>query len=412
MAPGSRRSARSSTPIPMPVIAEDENSSDPTRAGATTPTPTVPPRSPHRRPSTISSSHMGFSTNSSSLYPPSARPVLSRSSSVPQYVPKRVPGIRAIGGEVGSVRSIPLNSNGSERWVIPTVTDREQEGKGTDAGGSVRPAKGIGKTNQSTSAASFRWIIRPVTTYSYVISSSDDPFSPTGTLKDVNLTMIDANQASERLTFSFTMAKAVVPDVTVIRGSSNSSVSWTAVFDSISHDDDERLLHSLSSASASRPASDGGEKKARRRWLRMKREDNNAISRETPTPTPEPAIRWYNQTIVRAMIWARMRASYPANIGDVSTPLINATNVFAPWPFAVELTLEQSYEENERGNGKKAPDCKDTAGNPVVFNNKLKELVGKRDTNVVDEADICRCSYTNYGLDIIASSNSSRSGSP
>ncbi|KAK1781854.1 hypothetical protein QBC45DRAFT_457693 [Copromyces sp. CBS 386.78] len=159
MAPGSRRSVRSSTPIPMPVIAEDEISSDPTRAGATTPTPTVPPRSPHRRSSTISSSYMGFSTNSS--------------------------------------------------------------------------------TNQSTSAASFRWIIRPVTTYSYVISSSDDPFSPTGTFKDVNPTMIDANQASERLTFSFTMAKAVVPDVTVTTGSSNSSVSWTAVFDSISHDDDD-----------------------------------------------------------------------------------------------------------------------------------------------------------------------------
>ena len=148
MAPGSRRSVRSSTPIPMPVIAEDENSLD-RRDGATT--PTVPPRSPHRRPSTTrSSSYMGSSThsNNSSLYPPLTRPSLSRSSSVPQYVPKpkRVPGIRAVGGEVGSVRSIPLNSNGSERWVIPqNLTDRGPEGA---LGGSPRPlaSKEIGKS--------------------------------------------------------------------------------------------------------------------------------------------------------------------------------------------------------------------------------------------------------------------------
>lgn len=143
MAPGSRRSIRSSTPIPMPVIAEDENAADPRRHGATT--PTVPPRSPHRRPpstrSTRSSGVLG-SANNNSLYTPSTtRPALSRASSVPQYVPKRVPGIRAVGGEVGSVRSIPLNSNGSERWVILPTTERDREGT-SEADGSPRPAKG------------------------------------------------------------------------------------------------------------------------------------------------------------------------------------------------------------------------------------------------------------------------------
>lgn len=76
-----------------------------------------------------------------------SRPSLSRSSSVPQYVPKggtkRVPGIRAVGGDVGSVRSIPLNSNGSERWVIPTVlTDTDGKGKGKRASeASYGPAR-------------------------------------------------------------------------------------------------------------------------------------------------------------------------------------------------------------------------------------------------------------------------------
>ena len=135
MAPGSRRSVRSSTPIPMPVIAEHENS-DP-RAGATT--PTVPPRSPHRRASTRSSSYMGSgsTTNSSSLYPgPLIRPSLSRASSVPQYIPRRVPGLRAVGGEVGSVRSIPLNSSGSERWVVPPPATVLRDGA---PDGSPRP---------------------------------------------------------------------------------------------------------------------------------------------------------------------------------------------------------------------------------------------------------------------------------
>ncbi|CCC11666.1 hypothetical protein SMACR_04648 [Sordaria macrospora] len=541
MAPGSRRSVRSSTPIPMPVIAEDEQHSDPARAaaaqGATT-TPTVPPRSPHRRSSTTRSS--------SSLYPGapsgsgsgsgSARPALSRSSSVPQYVPKpkRAPGIRAVGGEVDSVRSIPLNSDGSERWVIPTVRDREGKMIETNDGGLVRPVKGIGKsedgravghgggkekdkrglggwvrspgrwykvvvlgiliiglivglavgltvrlrkrhnssdpepplptdlfpagsytftaalanlsascapqrnpslwrcypyalysptTDESTSAASFRWIIRPTTTYSYVISSSDDPFSPTGTFKDVNLTMIDANQPSERFTFSFVMAKAVVPDVTT---ASNSSSSMSSAVSPTTTMTIAALSSSSASASTSQATSNGGEK-ARRRWLRsVKREDNNTISREAPTTTTtttttttpaEPAICWYNQTVVRGTIWTRMSASYPANITDVPTPLINATNVFAPWPFAVELTLEQTYEEDGRGNGKKAPDCRDAAGNPVVFRNNdnmkvAAAAVRARDMSVVDEADICRCSYTNYGLDTIASSNSSSAGNP
>ena len=49
---------------------------------------------------------------------------------------------------MGSVRSIPLNSNGSERWIIPqNLTDPQAKGKGTsdlDGGGSVRPVKGRG----------------------------------------------------------------------------------------------------------------------------------------------------------------------------------------------------------------------------------------------------------------------------
>lgn len=104
-----------------------------------------------------------------------------------------------------------------------------------------------------------------------------------------------------------------------------------------------------------------------------------------------------------------MRASYPAKISDVSTPLINATNVFAPWPFAVELTFEQTYEEDESGKGEKAPDCRDAEGKPVVFgNNDNMKAVGEKGMNIVDEAEICRCSYANYGLDTMNSNKSGR----
>ncbi|KAK3398094.1 hypothetical protein B0T20DRAFT_354479 [Sordaria brevicollis] len=505
MAPGSRRSVRSSTPIPMPVIAEDA-SSDP-RHGATT--PTAPPRSPHRRPasSTRSNSYMGSGSYSGSSAGSGSisRPSLSRSSSVPQYVPKtrRVPGIRAVGGDVGSVRSIPLNSNGSERWVIPqvltdtaadgTVTKGKGKGKGkgaalseatrnTDTKSSTRkhsyddpdpplptdlfpagsytftaaltnlsascapqgnpslwrcypytlysPSMAANESSSLSAAASFRWIIRPVTSYSYVISSSDDPFSPTGTFRDVNLTMIDANQPSERFTFSFTMAKAVVPDVSGASGGSSGASSTassstttpttttTTTTIAIAVSSSSSSLSPTASSSASAHIGDqkrnsGTPPSKRRRWFKKRtvRRDAAEILQETATPTPAPAICWYNQTIVRGTIWTRMRASYPASITNVSTPIINATNEFAPWPFAVQLTLEQTYEEDERGNGKKAPDCRDAQGNSVVFdgyNNNdnvaraMAVPVEERDLNgmnVVDEADICRCSYANYGLD-------------
>lgn len=105
-----------------------------------------------------------------------------------------------------------------------------------------------------------------------------------------------------------------------------------------------------------------------------------------------------------------MRASYPDKISDVSTPLINATNVFAPWSFAVELIFEQTYEEDdESGKEKKAPDCRDAEGKPVVFeNNDNMKAVEGSGTNIVDEAEICRCSYANYGLDSITSIKSGK----
>ena len=227
---------------------------------------------------------------------------------------------------------------------------------------------------------------------------------------------MDADQPSERFTFSFTMAKAVVPDVAVSTGASSSRSSGVSATLSPTT---TMAIMTTASASASKPASSGennGNSKLRR-WLRIKREED-PTSQETPT-TAEPAICWYNQTVVRGTVWTRLRATYPSDISDVPTPLINATNTFAPWPFRVELTLEQTYEEDERGNGKKAPDCRDAQGRPVVFNgnndNGMKVAgaarARARDMQIVDEADICRCSYTNYGLDT-KSNNISSSGSP
>ncbi|EAA34694.3 hypothetical protein GE21DRAFT_1462 [Neurospora crassa] len=391
MAPKSRRSVHSSTPIPMPVIAEDENAADP-RHEATT-NPTIPPRSPQRRSSTRSK---GVLSTNSSLNAPSTRPAIHHSA------------------EPGPPLPTDLFPAGSYTFTAAL----------TNLSASCAPKRNPAlwrcypyslyspSANESTSAASFRWIIRPTTTFAYVISSSDDPFSPTGIFRDVSLTMIDANQPSERFTFGFTMTKAVVPDLSTTSGSSSSSSSVSSTVSSMISMTSITVDVSLSSTSASQAASnereEGNGTPSGRRWLRTaKRANDNTISRETPTPAP--AICWYNQTAVRGTIWTRMRASYPAKISDVSTPLINATNVFAPWPFAVELTFEQTYEEDESGKGKKAPDCRDAEGKPVVFgNNDNMKAVGERGMNIADEADICRCSYANYGLDSITSIKSGK----
>lgn len=58
--------------------------------------------------------------------------------------------------------------------------------------------------------ATFFWIITYVNTQFYKISSTDNPFAPSFT--NLTLELLDENTPKERLLFSFSMNKTVVPD--------------------------------------------------------------------------------------------------------------------------------------------------------------------------------------------------------
>ncbi|KAK4193491.1 hypothetical protein QBC35DRAFT_481768 [Podospora australis] len=62
-------------------------------------------------------------------------------------------------------------------------------------------------SSPSSSAAAYHWTIFPQTQYSYTISSSSNPFAPSFT--NVSLSLVDANQPSERFSFSFIHPKLV-----------------------------------------------------------------------------------------------------------------------------------------------------------------------------------------------------------
>ncbi|KAK3942163.1 hypothetical protein QBC46DRAFT_448055 [Diplogelasinospora grovesii] len=95
---------------------------------------------------------------------------------------------------------------------------------------------------------------------------------------------------------------------------------------------------------------------------------------------------WFNSTVMSATIWTRMRASYPANITEVAAP-VNATNVFAPWPFAVEIKQVQ-----DASNG--VPDCRDAAGRPVGGDLRPNATTQAQGGTVTT----CSCSYSNRNL--------------
>ncbi|KAK0632026.1 hypothetical protein B0T14DRAFT_559754 [Immersiella caudata] len=73
------------------------------------------------------------------------------------------------------------------------------------------PYSTFSPSNPSLSEATFYWIIQPLTSYSYSISSSDNPFAPQ--FKNLPLTLLDSNQYSERFTFNFTLDFVVTPNV-------------------------------------------------------------------------------------------------------------------------------------------------------------------------------------------------------
>jgi len=86
----------------------------------------------------------------------------------------------------------------------------------------------------------------------------------------------------------------------------------------------------------------------------------------------------YPVTSMHATIWTRIRASYPANISATAAP-VNASNAFAPWPFAVEVTQETTD----------VPQCRDAKGTTVGGDLRPKGM-----------ASTCRCVYVNHGLQL------------
>ncbi|KAI1331343.1 hypothetical protein F5Y16DRAFT_265495 [Xylariaceae sp. FL0255] len=162
--------------------------------------------------------------------------------------------------------------------------------------------------SSNASQATFLWTIAANTSSTsssssssnnYVISSSSNPFQPQ--FSNAILTLQDANQDTERLTFTLPpISFSVLPKPGSITGNNASDVA---------------------------------------------------------------TICYFNDTVLSATIYTRMNASWPAGIAG-STPVNNAdngTNVstdFDAWPYAVELSQVAAA-------GSSVPDCRDGEGNPV-----------------------------------------------
>ncbi|KAJ9131988.1 hypothetical protein NKR23_g11487 [Pleurostoma richardsiae] len=76
----------------------------------------------------------------------------------------------------------------------------------------------------NASAATFHWVITAVSSYAYTISSSANPFAPS--FSNVSLTLLDGNQATERLVFSVPAAKAVVPAGSLPGAGDRAATCW------------------------------------------------------------------------------------------------------------------------------------------------------------------------------------------
>ncbi|KAK3382348.1 hypothetical protein B0T24DRAFT_8606 [Lasiosphaeria ovina] len=105
---------------------------------------------------------------------------------------------------------------------------------------------------------------------------------------------------------------------------------------------------------------------------------------------------WFNDTVLSATIWTRVRASYPPGI-DAVPDWVNATYRYAPWPYAVEVT------QTARG----PPDCRRADGSAVsaVLSDNDDDDSGSGTTTSQDSAT-CACVYTNHDLPSNASASS------
>ena len=159
----------------------------------------------------------------------------------------------------------------------------------------------------AAASATFYWIIQPLNSYTYTISSSSNPFAPS--FANVTMDLLDGNQFTERFVFNFTLSLPVIPKVDIVPG-----------------------------------------------------------QRSAATCT-------FGSTVVRATLWTRMRAEYPANITAAPTPSA-ASTTFAPWPYRIEVDEVQAA-------GPGVPSCVDYQGR------SLGDFAG---------TGTCGCWYSNFGL--------------
>jgi hypothetical protein len=75
--------------------------------------------------------------------------------------------------------------------------------------------------------ATFFWTITPKTSWSYTISSTPNPFAPV--FSNLPLTIVDANQYTERFTFNFTLSYSSIVDGPLVPGDTSTT---TCMFNS------------------------------------------------------------------------------------------------------------------------------------------------------------------------------------
>ncbi|KAM7197797.1 hypothetical protein V8F20_006470 [Naviculisporaceae sp. PSN 640] len=234
---------------------------------------------------------------------------------------------------------------------------------GNNIFGSSPPA------NPEGSSTTYHWIIEPTSPFSYVISSSPPPGDDSSssldqgvpslvpTFTNLSLTLHDANQATERFTFSFTVPKMVKLDIP-LTGTSNSS-------------------------SAKRSASTRNteiELETRRLSERQEQQEDKT----------KPITCFFNTTLMSATIWTRMRADFPGNISGVPTPVNASRAGFAPWPFRIEVeevdsaaaggSSSNSNSDDVKESGTfVTPDCRDAEGRVVALSELVAAAGGSSD---------------------------------
>ncbi|KAK4215268.1 hypothetical protein QBC37DRAFT_129272 [Rhypophila decipiens] len=268
----------------------------------------------------------------------------------------------------------------------------------------------VSTTNPNMLSTTYHWIIEPTSPFSYVISSSPPPSdnqtsldqgaTTLPTFTNLSLTLHDANQATERFTFSFTMPKSVRVEIP-LNSSSNSSSS--------------------SAISARRATA-----------LEL---DTRRLSRRQQQDKQKQITCFFNTTTMSATIWTRMRASFPQNIPDLPTPVNASRTSFAPWPFRVEVTEVELGSDLNSTTG--MPECKGSDGKVVPLPGLVARDISEMDDAVAarrrwveefpriktrgmirrqeeeTQSNECSCRYANYELESThaAGSDAGRSSS-